>query len=188
VADIYKEVDLTSEEYKVSGHPDFYLVVGGKLYPMEIKSMGNSASANSRGQGFDTLEKAQADHCLQVSSYHRMSVQTAKDIGVDLAPTCILTYVSKDFNERKAPFPYKEYHVNPFTYKPQVTAIFDEGKAIHAGVSGVLPPRLGVCTKPTDKTPSKCSTCVACFTSETGFDARGKTFVKPAPPPPKPRE
>lgn len=160
---IYVEVDLTSELYRVCGHPDLILVFDGLLYILEIKSLTNSKSANDKKEGFDTLEKPFVTHVLQSASYNRMAVPLARRLGIPLAKEVIILYASKDFNGFKSPYPYKEFHVNPFPYKNVIQSLFADAKTAYEGAEGVLPPRLDACTSASSKTACNCPLVHSCF-------------------------
>lgn len=162
-ASIYVELDLEDDEYYVTGHPDFVLILDGLMYPVEIKSLGNSPSANSRKEGFDTIKGPFVNHELQVSSYHKMLQPIANRIGIPLGRVAIILYVSKDFNGFKSPYPYKEYHIDPFARKELIFQLFRDGRAAYHGAKTMLPPRLNACSSAGTKCALGCLMVKECF-------------------------
>lgn len=173
----YVELDLESSAYFVTGHPDFILLLDGCIYPVEIKSINNSANANKKKQGFNTLEKPMVNHILQVSCYHRMLQPLAKKLGVPLGQQAIILYVCKDFDEFHHPYPYKQYNINPFEHKGTIQELFEDGKAAYLGSRGMLPPRLDVCTHSGAKCASACDMVHQCFAKQAKVAATGPSKV-----------
>lgn len=159
----YVELDLADDTNYVTGHPDFILILDGQFFPVEIKSLGNSKSANERKEGFDSIVKPFTNHVLQVSCYHKMLDPVAKRLGMPMGASALILYVSKDFNGFKSPFPYKEYHVNPFAHKPIIQAMFKDARASYLGVNGTPPPRLNACSSAGTKCALACNMAVRCF-------------------------
>lgn len=176
-ADIYEELDLENDTYFVTGHPDFIVFIDGKIYPIEIKSLTNSKSANAKGEGFDSINGPFVNHVLQVSCYHRMLMPLSRRLGLPLAEQALVLYVSKDFNGFQVPYPYKEFHVNPYEYKPQIQTMFEEAKSAYLGAKGMLPQRLTTCANASTKCASKCSLVHPCFAAGNGIDLSGKKIV-----------
>jgi hypothetical protein len=163
-ADIYVEVDLVDHTHKVIGHADTILILGGTLYPMEIKSLTNSGNANKTGDGFDTLTSPFVDHKLQVSSYHKMLVPVARRLGLNLGNEAVILYASKDFNGFKSPYPYKEFHISPLEHKPTIDVLFKESKDVFDSAKArVLPSRLTTCSNANTKVACKCPFVHYCF-------------------------
>lgn len=159
----YYELDLEDENYYVTGHPDLILIFNARLYPVEIKSLGNSKSANAKGEGFDTITKPFVNHALQVSSYHRMLTPLSKRLGLPLGESALILYASKDFNGFKSPYPYKEYHLTPYDYKQFIQQMFVEARAAYMGVHNTLPPRLNACSSAGTKCALGCPLAHHCF-------------------------
>lgn len=164
----YVELDLEDDNYYVTGHPDLVLILDGAIYPAEIKSLGNSKSANDRNEGFNTIYKPFVDHVLQVSCYHKMLVPLSKRLGLPLGKTCIILYASKDFDGFRAPYPYKEFHINPFDFKEDVQRMFNEAREAYNGIQGILPPRLHACSSAGTKCALRCPNVHECFALPSG--------------------
>lgn len=163
---IYVELDLECDSYFVTGHPDFVLILDGCIYPVEIKSITNSANANKNKEGFNTLEKPMVNHILQVACYHRMLAPLAKKLGIPLGQKAIVLYVGKDFDGFRTPYPYKQFNVSPFAHKLAIQEIFNDAKAAYLGYTAsptVLPPRLDLCPHPGSKCAGGCDMVHQCF-------------------------
>lgn len=103
----YKEFTLFDDENHVSGNPDLLMVRRKKIFPVEIKSLTNSTSANASKRGFDTIVQPFGDHMFQVDSYHYMLERCFdEDFGLLAGDRVVVFYVNKEF---KYGSPYKEY-------------------------------------------------------------------------------
>jgi hypothetical protein len=133
---------------------------------VEIKSITNSANANKKKEGFNTLEKPMVNHVLQVSCYHRMLAPLAKKLGVPLGQKAVVLYVCKDFDEFHHPYPYKQYNVNPFEHRQTIQELFEDARMTYKGARGTLPPRLDICTSPGSACASGCDMVHYCFAKQ----------------------
>lgn len=162
---IYVELDLECDSYFVTGHPDFILILDGCIYPVEIKSITNSANANKNKEGFNTIEKAMVNHVLQVSCYHRMLTPLSKKLGIPLGQKAIVLYVGKDFDGFRTPYPYKQFNINPFEHKLTIQEIFNDARMTYLATrgGGAMPPRLDLCPTPGSKCAAGCDMVHQCF-------------------------
>lgn len=94
----YRELVLFDHDAGIVGSPDFPIIIGGKLYVVEIKSI--------RKEDFNDLKSPKVEHILQAGAYRRMFI---KDGNEEVADDVIILYVTKDYVYGS---PYKEFHVN----------------------------------------------------------------------------
>lgn len=160
-ATVYYEEPLRDKKHGLVGNPDLILLLGGRILPVEIKSI--KTTTTDQHQGFDTLRNdALTDHALQVACYHRMAALTlTKKLGMRMAKRPVVFYAAKDFTPGSA---YKEMTVHLEEYESQVDSIFEDAKLVKEMVAGGLAiPRLGMCSKHTSTNALKCGMVHACF-------------------------
>ena len=160
----YHEFTLFDDEHRVSGNPDLLLVRRKRIYPVEIKSITNSTSANAMKRGFDTLERPFGDHTFQVDCYHYMLERNFDfDDSIQAGDRCMVLYVNKEF---KWGSPYKEYWmraVEPHR-KQLVRREFAKAKSTYNAIHGHAPlPERKLCNSITCDRAKKCPVAQQCF-------------------------
>lgn len=161
-SNIYEELTLKCKEYGMSGNPDLIMTLDDMIGFVEIKSITNSKSANERKEGFATLVEAQANHCLQVSSYKRLGLSLSSRLRMPLHEHCIVLYFAKEFDFR-LPVPYKTFEIRPEKREKTIQAMFEDGKSIMNATDQTLPPRLHACRSAKSDKAMKCAACNLCF-------------------------
>lgn len=160
-ANQYFEEPLRDLKHGLIGNPDITLLIGGRIMPVEIKSIKTTTTAQH--QGFDTLRNDPlTDHALQVACYYRMaSLTLSKKLGMRMAKRPVVLYAAKDFTPGSA---YKEMPVHLEDYEKQVDDIFADSLAIKHMIAGGSPVnRLSTCSKITSSTALKCGLVHPCF-------------------------
>lgn len=146
----YNEMSLSSQEHYVIGNADLYLLVDGKIMPVEIKSMNS--------KDFEALEDPLANHCIQVTSYSKMLSLN----GFEPHDTCVVIYANKDFKWGKNP--YKEFPIHHADYMMTVDRLFDKSKlAATSIITDRIPDRIESCATIASSRAKKCDACSLCF-------------------------
>lgn len=163
----YNEYRLLDDSDYVSGSPDLIFVRRGKVYPVEIKSITDSESANSRGIGFTSLARPYGDHLFQVFTYwlkiERLLLPQLNKAS--MGSGVIMLYTTKDF---KYGSPYKEFHERVQDYQWLIDgtikpALRGAKRAWQAGRDDKKPLPAKVCPNITCPRAKGCPCAVECF-------------------------
>lgn len=151
----YDEVTVYDANAMIAGHPDLLILLDGKLYVVEIKSMNVNE--------FERLAAPKPNHAFQAASYQRML--RASKVPMPVASTVITIYGNKDYSFRGGA--YKEFHV-PVTGKTMQAAL-DAAWAMAINVKNArrkksaLPKRVRECKTVDSPVAKNCTMCVNCF-------------------------
>ena len=158
----YTEYQVKSDDYRVRGSIDLLVAPHGELVPVEIKSITNSPSANSKKVGFDSLKQALGDHQHQAGIYGYLlrHEKVAEEYGVKPSDSFVVLYGSKDYRFGK---PYKEFHV-PIAAreKPAVTDLKLAKQAWRAS-KNLSPLPMRVCSTIECTRAKECPVALECF-------------------------
>lgn len=162
----YHEFTLFDDDNHVCGNPDMLIVRRKRIYPVEIKSLTNSESANKMKRGFDTIIQPFGDHTFQVDAYHYMLERCfdGGPEGQDLLPgdKVMVLYVNKDF---KWGSPYKEYWMRAVEPKRKqaIRREFAKARNVFNSIHGGPLPERKLCKHSTCDLAKKCPVAQECF-------------------------
>lgn len=103
LADNYNELDVNSDVYGISAHPDLLILYKGILYLYEIKTF------DRKGLDFDTLETPFGDHKVQAGCYYKL----LQEMGYKVCKTVRFIYVDRSSSKVFFGRPFKELEWKP---------------------------------------------------------------------------
>ena len=148
--DVYTEVPMFDEEYKIVGNPDLilYLPDPGALHVTELKSIAHDS--------WKDLARPQPDHVIQVLFYWFLMQRQ----GYRMTDTASILYVTKGWMFSGEP--YKEFTFNAQAQLHRLDPYLEDALAVGTSRSGGnLPPR--ICARDDAPIAKKCDVCKTCF-------------------------
>lgn len=145
---IYGEAHIQSEDYRLSGSPDFVWVHREEFHLVEIKSI--------KRDGFEALVAPLLNHTHQVKLYAYLYHLA----GHRVSQTQRIIYVAKDYIQGGV---YREFTVtqNFNAPEPWLTRCLED--ALVATQTAEVPPRLMACDNPNSARARRCPMVGTCF-------------------------
>lgn len=145
---VYDELTLYNEEYRIVGNCDLAFMENGYLILSELKSISK--------RQFDDLTGAKPDHQLQLLLYYWMAVQAGYKVHPDLA-------VFYSCREWMIGNPFKEFLLDADSAERRVRPLLQEAASIREWRDGGPIPARDLCISPDVPRAKKCALCTECF-------------------------
>lgn len=148
--DVYGEVPMFDDEYRIVGNPDLvlYLPDLGALHVTELKSIAHDRWVE--------LARPSPDHVIQVLFYWHLMQRK----GYRMTDTVSILYVTKGWMFSGEP--YKEFTFNAADMVKRLDPYIEDAMKVKASrEGGALPPR--ICATESAPIAKKCDVCKSCF-------------------------